>query len=115
MEINNPAASVLASQDWGMSVLSGFIMENGGKAMIVEAKSKPSAEDIKRHAARTERMRKYADLHGDARKYLGAAAGMAVNGNARRFAFRNGFFVIMPSGDTFNIIKPSDEYSLREW
>jgi mannose-6-phosphate isomerase-like protein (cupin superfamily) len=40
---------------------------------------------------------------------------MVVNNNERRFALRNGFFVIIPAGDTFNIIEPSGEYSPREW
>ncbi|MDR0539253.1 MAG: hypothetical protein LBG74_01945, partial [Spirochaetaceae bacterium] len=92
-----------------------FTLENGDKVMIVEVKSKPSIEDIKYHITRMEKMRKHADLHGDTRKYLGAVAGMVVNNNERRFALRNGFFVIIPAGDTFNIIEPSGEYSPREW
>ncbi|GMO30163.1 MAG: hypothetical protein Pg6A_18970 [Termitinemataceae bacterium] len=92
-----------------------FMLENGDKVMIVEVKSKPSIEDIKYHIKRMGKMRKYADLHGDKRKYLGAVAGMVVNENAYRFALKNGFFVIIPAGDTFNIIAPSGEYSPREW
>jgi hypothetical protein len=60
-------------------------------------------------------MRRHADLHGDARKYLGAVAGMVVGDNVRKFALKSGFYVIVPSGDTFDIIEPSGEYRPREW
>jgi hypothetical protein len=92
-----------------------FTLENGDKVMVVEVKSKPSVGDIRRHTARMGILRKYADLHGDARKYLGAVAGMVVNENERNFALKSGFYVITPSGNTFNIIEPSGEYRPREW
>jgi hypothetical protein len=60
------------------------------------------------------KVRLYADLHGDARKYLGAIAGMVMNGNVRDFALRNGFYVVEPSGDTFNVIMPEGKYHPRE-
>jgi hypothetical protein len=90
-------------------------LENGDKAMIVEVKSKPSIKDIKDHIERMGKVRLHADLHGDTRKYLGAVAGMIINDNVRDFALKNGFYVVEPSGDTFNIIKPEGKYHPREW
>jgi hypothetical protein len=55
------------------------------------------------------------DLHNDNRKYLGAVAGMVFNDNEKIFAMKNGFYVIEPSGETFTIIEPKDDYSPREW
>jgi hypothetical protein len=46
-------------------------LENGDKAMLVEVKTKPSTEDVQEHIDRLEKMRKYADLHGDKRTFLG--------------------------------------------
>jgi hypothetical protein len=92
-----------------------FTLENGDKVMIVEVKSKPSVEDVKHHVECMGIMRRHADLHGDARKYLGAVAGMVVGDNVRKFALKSGFYVIVPSGDTFDIIEPSGEYRPREW
>jgi hypothetical protein len=92
-----------------------FTLENGDKVMIVEVKTKPSIEDIKYHVTRMGKLRKHADLHGDARTYLGAVAGMVINDNELKFALKNGFYVIVPSGDTFNITVPSGEYRPREW
>jgi hypothetical protein len=40
---------------------------------------------------------------------------MVMKGNVRDFALKNGFYVVEPSGDTFNIIKPEGEYHPREW
>jgi hypothetical protein len=53
-----------------------------------------------------EKVRLHADLHEDKRKYLGSVAGMVINENVREFALKNGFYVIEPSGDTFNITEP---------
>jgi hypothetical protein len=49
-------------------------LENGEKVMIVEIKSKPSTRDIDEHLERMDKLRTYADLHEDRRKYLGAVA-----------------------------------------
>ena len=92
-----------------------FTLEDGDKVMIVETKSKPSIGDIKKHVERMEKLRRHADLHNDQRKYLGAIAGMVVNDNERDYALKNGFYVIVPSGDTFDIIEPKGDYQPREW
>jgi len=49
----------------------------------------------------------------DKRKYLGAIAGMVMSDSEKTFAFKNGFYVIEPSGETFNIISPSGKP--KEW
>jgi hypothetical protein len=90
-------------------------LEDGDKVMIVEVKSKPSIKDIKDHIERMATVRLHAGLHHDKRKYLGSVAGMVVKDNVRDFALKSGFYVIEPSGDTFNIIKPEGKYHPREW
>jgi hypothetical protein len=89
------------------------MLENGDKAMLVEAKTKPSTEDVQKHIERLEKMRKYADLHGDKRTFLGAVAGVVVTDNVKKYALKQGFFVIEPSGETFNIISPIGQP--KEW
>jgi hypothetical protein len=44
--------------------------------MIVEVKTKPYIGDITEHLERMKKIRSYADLHNDKRKFLGAIAGM---------------------------------------
>jgi len=90
-------------------------LENGDKVMIIEVKSKPTAEDIKDHIERMEKVRAHANFHNDNRKYLGAIAGMVFNDNEKTFAMKNGFYTIEPSGDTFTITVPEGAYSPREW
>jgi hypothetical protein len=48
-------------------------------------------------------MCKYADLHGDRRTFLGAVAGVVVTDEARDYTLNQGFYLIEPSGENFNI------------
>jgi uncharacterized coiled-coil DUF342 family protein len=90
-------------------------LENGDKVMIVEIKTKPNIEDINTHMERMEKLRKYADLRSDRRGYLGAIAGVVFSDSEKVYALKNGFYVIEPSGDTFNITEPTGRYHPREW
>ena len=55
----------------------------------------------------------YADLHGDKRRFLGAVAGVVMTSNVKKYALKQGFYVIEPSGETFNITPPSCK--AKEW
>ena len=90
-------------------------LENGDKVMITEVKTKPSINDIIYHKERMEKIRAYADLHNDKRKFFGAIAGMVFNENEKKFALKNGFYVLEPSGEAFIITAPEGDYSPREW
>jgi hypothetical protein len=90
-------------------------LENGDKVMIVEIKSKPNTDDVNCHVEKMGKLRRYADLKGDSRTYLGAIAGVVVSDSVSNYALKNGFYVIEPAGDTFNIIKPEGKYKVREW
>jgi Holliday junction resolvase-like predicted endonuclease len=89
------------------------MLENGDKAMLVEVKTKPTTEDVQDHVKRIEKMREYADLHGDNRTFLGAVAGVVMTDNVKEYVFKQGFFLIEPSGETFNIIPPDGQP--KEW
>jgi hypothetical protein len=88
-------------------------LENYSKAMLVEVKTTPTTEDVKDHIKRLEKMRKYADLHGDKRTFLGAVAGVVIKDNVRKYVLKQGFFVIEPSGEGFNITPPNGQP--KEW
>jgi hypothetical protein len=90
-------------------------LQNGDKVMIVEIKATLRTRDVDDHIARMEKLRKYADLHNDRRKYLGAVAGAVTRDAVKDYALKKGFFVVIPSGDTFNIIKPEGKYHVKEW
>jgi len=88
-------------------------LENYSKAMLVEVKTTPTTEDVKDHVKRLDKMRKYADLRGDKRIFLGAVAGVVITDNVRKYILKQGFFVIEPSGEGFNITSPKGKP--KEW
>ncbi|MDR0706562.1 MAG: hypothetical protein LBF60_01615 [Treponema sp.] len=91
------------------------LLENGDKVMAVEIKTKPDISDINYHIERMEKLRKYADLRGDKRIYLGAVAGVVFNDSEKGYALKQGFYVVEPSGETFKITEPKDPCRPREW
>ena len=88
-------------------------LQNGDIAMLVEIKADLTVSDIKKHIIRLEKMRKYADLRGDRRHFLGAVAGIVIEDDEREYALNNGFYLIEPSGENFNITKPNGKP--KEW
>ena len=89
------------------------LLENGEKAMLVEVKTTLTTEKVKEHVELLEKMREYADLHGDKRTFLGAVAGVVMTPNVKRYVLKQGFFAIEPSGETFNITPPQGQP--KEW
>ncbi len=90
-----------------------YFLENDDKAMLVEVKSTLTKAHVKNHVKRLKKMRNYADLRGDKRIFLGALAGVAMTPIVKQYALEQGFYVIEPSGETFNITPPEGE--AKEW
>ena len=88
-------------------------LQNGDTAMLVEIKTKLTISDINEHMKRMEKMRMFADLRGDTRHFLGAVAGVVIESDEREYALNNGFYLIEPSGETFNITPPHNKP--KEW
>ncbi|GHV29584.1 hypothetical protein AGMMS4952_15470 [Spirochaetia bacterium] len=84
-------------------------LENGTQAMAVEVKAKLQNSDVDDHIKRMEKLRKYADIFDDKRKLFGALAAVVVNEKSKNYALENGFYVIEPSGEDVNIIKPGSD------
>jgi hypothetical protein len=55
-----------------------------------------------------------ADERGDKRKYLGAVAGAVVTRTVTAYALKNGFYVIIPPGETVDIEAP-EGFTPRIW
>jgi hypothetical protein len=90
-----------------------IMLENGDRAMLIEAKTKLTIGRIDYHINRLGKMRKYADLHGDKRTFLGAVAGIVVTDEARDYALSQGFYFIEYSGENFCITPPNGQP--KEW
>ena len=90
-----------------------IMLEDGDKAMLIEVKTKLTIERINYHLSRLKKMRKYADLHGDKRAFLGAVAGIVVTDEIRKYALSQGFYFIEYARETFYITPPKDKP--KEW
>jgi hypothetical protein len=90
------------------------LLENGEYAMAVEVKTRLTSGDVKDHVKRMEILRRVADERNDKRKYLGAVAGAVVTPEVAAYALKNGFYVIVPSGETVDIEVP-DDFKPRIW
>jgi hypothetical protein len=106
---------VIRDEENGLFTEIDVFLQNGDKVMVVEVKATPATKDIDEHIERMELLRKYADLHKDSRKYRGAIAGAVFADSVRNYALKHGFYVIVPSGDTFDIIEPEGNYHVKEW
>jgi len=90
-----------------------YFLENYSKALLVEVKTKLISDHVNAHVERLEKMRKYADLHGDKRTFMGAVAGVVIPDDIKKLALNYGLYIIEPSGETFKITLP--EGNPREW
>jgi hypothetical protein len=81
-------------------------LENSKKVLLVEVKSKLTTEDVNDHIERLKIIQKYANLHGDHRTVLGAVAAVVITENVKTYALKQGFYVVEPSGETFDITIP---------
>ena len=85
------------------------LLEDGSRAMTVEVQTTLRNEDVDDHLLRMEKVRAYADIHGDKREFLGAIAATIVSQSSRAYALQKGFFVIEPAGEDVKITKPAVE------
>jgi hypothetical protein len=88
-------------------------LQNCDTAMLVEVKADLAIGDINAHMERLEKMRRYADLRGDRRVFLGAVAGVVVKDKVREYALSQGMYLAEPSGETFSITPPHGKP--KEW
>jgi hypothetical protein len=90
------------------------LLETGEYALAEEAKTHLKTEDVQDHIKRMGILRRAADKHKDNRKYLGAVAGAIIDQEASDYAVKNGFYAIIPSGDTVDIEVPAG-FKPRLW
>ena len=89
------------------------MLENGTQAIAVEVKFTLRNTDIDDHIVRMEKIRKFADEHGDKRQFIGAIAAINTDESARNYALKKGLFVIEPRGEDVKVTKPKNE--VRVW
>ena len=93
-----------------------LFLEDGDIAILVEVKTTLKNEDILDHIERMEKYRNWVDASGsDKKRYIGAVASPFVEENVAKFAHRKGFYVIVQSGDIFEIITPPKGFEPKTW
>jgi hypothetical protein len=90
-------------------------MENGDYVMPVEIKTELSVEDVDDHLKRMDKLRKYMNSRKDKRKLVGAVAGAVVSPNVIKYAQRNGFFVLVQTGESIAIARMPKDFTPKEW
>jgi len=85
------------------------MLENGTQAVAVEVKTTLRQMDIDEHLVRMEKIRKYADEHGDKRQFMGAMAATITDEPTKNYALKKGLFIIEPSGEDVKVTKPETE------
>jgi hypothetical protein len=84
-----------------------------GYAVLIEAKSTLSIEDINEHLERLEQFKKLFPEYKK-KKAVGAVAGIVFDEGADRFAYRKGLFVIAQSGDAVKILNDK-KFKPKTW
>jgi hypothetical protein len=85
------------------------MLENGTQAIAVEVKFTLRLSDIDDHLLRMDKIRKFADEHGDKRHFMGAMAAINTDEPTKKYALKNGLFVIEPRGEDVKVTKPAQE------
>ena len=92
-----------------------YYLENGEYVMLVEVQTVLDLEHVNDHLKRIEKVRRYMDARGDRRKIVGAVAGGAVPENVLKYAQKQGFYVIIQSGEIAMIADTPEGFKAREW
>ncbi|NIS38870.1 DUF3782 domain-containing protein [Candidatus Saccharibacteria bacterium] len=81
--------------------------------VAIEVKSSLSVEDVKEHLERLSKFKDFFPRFSE-HKLIGAIAGIVIEENADRFAYKSGLFVIGQSGETVEILN-DENFKPREW
>ncbi|MBF0342308.1 MAG: DUF3782 domain-containing protein, partial [Magnetococcales bacterium] len=90
-----------------------LLVDNTESVVLVEVKSRLTAEDVRDHLQRLEEFTThYANKPGS--RVLGAVAGILIDPDVDRFAMREGLFVIVQSGESVRLANPP-EFTPKIW
>jgi len=97
----------------GKSVEIDILAINKEYALLIEAKSSLSVEDVKEHLERLNAFKKFFPEYSD-RKVVGAVAGIVIEEGADRFAYHQGLYVIGQTGETVRILNDK-QFKPKVW
>ena len=92
-----------------------LLLEDGGCVLAVEVKTNLAVDDIRDHVERLGKYRRYLDNKGDKRKIVAAAGGGVVLNNVKEFAWKQGMYTVIQSGEAVEIVTPPEGFQVKEW
>jgi hypothetical protein len=112
IEIDRIFQRVKAHKD-GDTMEIDILGVNREYAVLIEAKSTLGVSDVKEHSERMKAFKRFFPEYSD-RKVVGAVAGIVIEENADRFAYRQGFFVIAQTGVAVKIVN-DENFEPKTW
>ncbi len=106
-------AAEVAVQRQGEGLEIDLLAINETEAVLIEVKSKLSQDDVKEHLERLAKFKRLMPRYRDVRA-LGAIAALVVPEAVARYAYRQGLFVLAPSGDDMAILN-DPQFQPRAW
>jgi hypothetical protein len=76
---------------------------NNKYVVLIEVKSTLKVEDVNEHIKRLEKFKHFFPQYAE-KKTIGAVAGIVIEENADKYAYKKGLFVIAQSGETVKIL-----------
>lgn len=97
----------------GKSTEFDLLVVNADYVVGVEVKSRLKVSDVKEHLARMADFKLYFPEYGP-RIVYGAVAGMVIDEDAGKYAYRRGLYVVGQSGDTVTVLN-DDSFRPQAW
>jgi predicted AAA+ superfamily ATPase len=97
----------------GVGLEVDILAVNSEYAVLIEAKSTLGVEDVRDHLARLQKFKACFPEYAD-RKVVGAVAGIVIDEDADKFAYRQGLFVIAQSGEAVKILN-DEQFRPKHW
>jgi rubrerythrin len=94
------------NDDLGIFGEIDFLLVGNELELLVEVKTKLSISDVKDHLKRLEKYRRYQTALGKKNKLLAAVAGGVVSKEVRAYVLKQGLFLLIQSGESFQIFEP---------
>ena len=93
-----------------------ILLSNTTVCMAVEVKRwLEKKEHVDEHIKRMELIHKYPPAEVRGKTLLGAIVGAVVTPEARKYAEKNGFFVLELTGEDIRLLDPPEDFQPKEW
>jgi len=106
LDVREVYRRVTAKRDGDYIEIDLFVVDDD-TAVAVECKSRLTKEDVERHVARMNKIKRLMPKYADTKIY-GAVAGMVVDSNAIDMAQQSGLWVLAQSGETVALLNSAD-------